>query len=352
MDNLYAKQCLDKVVKKARIHLYKPIQLAEILYRDRVKCDIELGDLETYRTNSRKWRDEVCLRLLGRTSTSSARFQDNLFEENATPPPVLVKLGEINRRHNGAVEAYIYDAFMYRHLQMSTGLDSVGQLGKTNFILKDFVNVFRRDPGLSRSVDKIFEIVVYALFSVLLESLEVKIGVKIENTENTILQEFADFTKKVLGLSKETLEIYQRPKIYRAGVPNAADRGLDIWANFGVAIQIKHLSLTLPMADDIASDITADRIKIVCKECEKEVLVSVLQQFGNAGKIQSVITEDELDLWYEKALRGQSAKLIGDKVMKRLEDEIKVEFPSTTEAEEFFAERGYSHLSLIGIWDG
>lgn len=153
-------------------------------------------------------------------------------------------------------------------------------------------------------------------------------------------------------MSKETLETYQRPKIYRAGVTNAADRGLDIWANFGVAIQIKHLSLTLPMADDIVSDITADRIIIVCKECEKEVLVSVLQQFGNAGKIQSVITEDELDLWYEKALRGQSAELIGDKVMKRLEDEIKVEFPSTTEFEGFFAERGYGHLSLIGIWDG
>lgn len=352
MDNLYAKQCLDKVINKARVHLYKPIQIAEILYRDRVKCDIDLGDLETYRTNSRKWRDEVCLRLLGRASTSSARFQDNLFAANATPPSVLVKLGEINRRHNGAVEAYIYDAFRHRHLQMSTGLDLVSQLGKTDFILQDFIEVFRRDPGLSRSVDKIFEIVVYALFSVLLESLEVKIGVKIENIENTILQEFTDFTEKVLGLSKEILETYQRPKIYRAGVTNAADRGLDMWANFGVAIQIKHLSLTLPMADDIASDITADRIIIVCKECEKEVLVSVLQQFGNAGKIQSVITEDELDLWYEKALRGRSAELIGDKVMKRLEDEIKVEFPSTTEFEGFFAERGYDHLSLIGIWDG
>lgn len=352
MDNLYAKQCLNTVIKKARIHLYKPIQIAEILYRDRVKCDIDLGDLETYRTNSRKWRDEVCLRLLGRTSTSSAKFQDNLFAANATPPSVLVKLGEINRRHNGAVEAYIYDAFRHRHLQMSTGLDLVGQLGKTDFILQDFIEVFRRDPGLSRSVDKIFEIVVYALFSVLLESLEVKIGIKIENIENTILQEFTDFTEKVLGLSKETLETYQRPKIYRAGVTNAADRRLDMWANFGVAIQIKHLSLTLPMADDIASDITADRIIIVCKECEKEVLVSVLQQFGNAGKIQSVITEDELDLWYKKALRGQSAELIGDKVMKRLEDEIKVEFPSTTEFEGFFAERGYGHLSLIGIWDG
>ncbi|MDE2660024.1 MAG: HaeII family restriction endonuclease, partial [Acidobacteriota bacterium] len=31
-----AKQSLDTVIGKARIHLYKPIQVAEILYRDRV----------------------------------------------------------------------------------------------------------------------------------------------------------------------------------------------------------------------------------------------------------------------------------------------------------------------------
>ena len=108
---------------------------------------------------------------------------------------------------------------------MSAGLDLVSQLGKTDFVLRDFIKVFRRDPGLSRSVDKIFEIVVYALFSVLLESLEVKIGVKIENIENTILQEFADFTEKVLGLSKETLEVYQEPKVYRAGVAPVSEPG-------------------------------------------------------------------------------------------------------------------------------
>ena len=351
MNNLYAKERLDNIVVKSRIHLYKPIQIAEILYRDRIKCDIELSNVETYRKISKKWRNEVSLKILGRISTSSAKFQDNLFEPNAIPPSVLMKLGEINRRHNGAVEAYIYDAFRLKHIQVSTGLDLVRESDKTNFILKDFIENFRGGPGLARSVDKIFEIVVYALFSVLLESLEVKISVKIENIENTILQEFADFTKKVLGLSKETLEIYQEPKVYRAGVTNAADRGLDMWANFGVAIQIKHLSLTLPQADDIVNDITADRIIIVCKECEKEVLISVLQQFGNAGKIQSVITEEDLEGWYEKALRGQSAELIGDKVMKRLEDEIKVEFPSTTEFEEFFAERRYDSLSPIGIWD-
>ena len=80
MDNRATKRSLDTVIGKARIHLYKPIQIAEILYRDRVVGDIELKDLETYRMQSRKWRDEVCMRILGRSSTSSARFQDNLFD--------------------------------------------------------------------------------------------------------------------------------------------------------------------------------------------------------------------------------------------------------------------------------
>lgn len=31
-----AKQALDAVIEKGRVHLYKPIQVAEILYRDRV----------------------------------------------------------------------------------------------------------------------------------------------------------------------------------------------------------------------------------------------------------------------------------------------------------------------------
>ena len=330
MDNQTAKKHLDTVIRKARVHLYKPIQIAEILYRNRTVCDIDLDDLETYRTFSRQWRDEVCRKFLGRTSTSSARFQDNLFEANAIPPLVLRTLGEINDRHEGAVEAYIYEAFKQRHSQMSSGLALVSQSDKTNFILKDFIEVFSRDPGLSQSVDKIFEIVVYALFSTLLEALEVRIGVSIENVENTIFQEFSDFTEKILGLDEETPETYHAPKVYRVGVTNAADRGLDMWANFGVAFQIKHLSLTPTMAESIASDITADRIIIVCKECEKDVLISVLQQFGSASRIQGVITENELEIWYEKALRGQSASLIGDKVIQRLENEIKVEFPSTT----------------------
>lgn len=343
MDNHTAKHQLDTVIRKARVHFYKPIQIAEILHRDRIEQDIVLEDLETYRTASRKWRDEISHRFVGRVSTSSARYQDNLFDANATPPAVLSQLGKINRSTGGAVEAYIYAALRTRLSQMTSGLAYVLETDKTAFVLKPFIERFIREPGLSRSIDKIFEIVVYALFSTLLEVLQVKIGVQIDNVENTVLSEFSDFTEKVLGVSEHTPQRYQDAKVYRVGTTNAADTGLDMWANFGVAIQIKHISLTPTVAENIRDSISADRIIIVCKAAEKEVLVSVLQQFGSASRVQSVITEDELEGWYEKALRGKSSDIIGDKILQRLANEIKLEFPSTTsEFADFFKARCYA----------
>lgn len=107
-----AKSALDKVIQKSRVHLYKPIQIAEILYRDRVYKDIDLGNLEDYRTKSKKWRDDISSELLGRVCTSSSKFQDNLFDDNAVPPTIIEVLGEENRATNGAVEAYIIDYFL------------------------------------------------------------------------------------------------------------------------------------------------------------------------------------------------------------------------------------------------
>lgn len=352
MDNTTAKNHLDTLIRKTRIHFYKPIQVAEILHRDRIERDIDLDGLESYRTHSRRWRDEISLRFVGGKSMSSSLFQDNLFDANATPPSVLARLGEINRSNDGAVEAYIYTAFRERLSQVSSGLSIVLQADSSSFRLKDFTERFTRSPGLARSVDKIFEIVVYALFSTLLEVLDVKIGVHIDNINTTILKEFADFTEKVLGLSEATPVRYQDAKVYRAGVTNAADRGLDMWANFGVAIQIKHISLTPATVADITSGISADRIIVVCKECERDVLVSVLKQFGSAHHLQSVITEEELEQWYEKALRGESAELIGDRVLQKLANEITVEFPSvTSDFDNFFKARGYDRLSSADFWE-
>ena len=86
-----AKKALDALIGKSRVHLYKPIQIAEILYRDRTYKDIDLSQLEDYRTKSKHWRDDVCRVLLGRVCTSSAKFQDDLFNETAIPPALSAK---------------------------------------------------------------------------------------------------------------------------------------------------------------------------------------------------------------------------------------------------------------------
>lgn len=352
MTILEAKQVLDKIISKGRVHLYKPIQIAEILYRDRTDGDIDLSDLNTYRNASKKWRDIICLRFLGRTSTSSARYQDDVFNENAVPPSVLEVLGAENREQNGIVEKYIYDRFEQRFSQMSSGLNYCNTHNKNNFQIIDFINLFWNEPGLRRSIDKIYEIVVFALFSTLIECLKIKVSIEADETKQQLLNEFSDFAERVIGLSNERSKITVNARINRVGVTNAADRGLDMWANFGMAIQIKHLSLTEELAENIVSSVSADRIVIVCKTSEEKLIVSLLTQIGWKSKIQSIITENDLITWYNKALRGSFADDLGNKVLSTLYDEILLEFPATNcdDFNEFKHSRGYDSILLNGIW--
>lgn len=352
MTILEAKQALDKIISKGRVHLYKPIQIAEILYRDRVHGDIDLADLNTYRNASKRWRDVVCLRFLGRASTSSARYQDDVFNENAVPPSVLEVLGAENRQNNGVVEKYIYDRFEQRFSQMSSGLDYCNTHDKNSFQVIEFINLFWNEPGLRRSVDKIYEIVVYALFSALIECLKVKVTVEVDRAKQKLLEEFSDFTERIIGLPKEHSTVTVNARINRIGVTNAADRGLDMWANFGMAIQIKHLSLTEELAENIVSSVSSDRIVIVCKNSEEKLIISLLTQIGWKSKIQSIVTENDLVLWYEKALRGTFAEEIGVEVLSTLYNEILLEFPATNcdDFNDFKHRRSYDSILLNGIW--
>lgn len=345
-----AKNAIDSLISKSRVHLYKPIQIAEILYHHRKQKNntIDLDDLETYRTKSKKWRDDVCLKLLGRVSTSSAKFQDNLFEENAVPPRILSALGGINKKENGMVEAYIYNAFEEKHLQLENALGYCVNNTKDNFDLTVFLERFWSQPGLKRSLDKIFEIVVYSLFEVLAKAIEVKIDIHFNPKKTDILKEFSGFSNKVLNLSTTNNRKTLDGHFYRVGVTNAADRGLDMYANFGAVVQIKHLSLDEDLAENVVTSISSDRIIIVCKNIEKKIITSLLSQIGWRSRIQSIITIDELATWYQKALTGKYANLLGDQVIKTLISEIKVEFPSVGDS--YFLklkeERGYNKIDM------
>ena len=344
MSIIEAKKALDLVIKKGRVHLYKPIQIAEILYRDRVEGDIELSDLSTYRTKSKKWRDVVCEEFLGRSTSSSSKYQDDIF--NAVPPELIALLGEENRKKEGIVEAYIYRKFVSRFTQMSNGLDYAFNSRKEDFELDKFLDLFWREPGLRRSIDKIYEIVVYALFSSLVDALDISVNVNINPDRLDILHEFEEFAKSIILISPERRTFTTKARINRVGVTNAADRGLDMWANFGPAIQIKHLSLTEELAENISTSVTADRIVIICKKAEQKLIVSLLTQIGWKAKIQSIVTENNLLEWYEKSLRGKYSNIIGDNVLTYLRDEIQLEFPVTANKGflDFMKHRVYNEL--------
>ncbi len=183
------KQALDTVIRKSRVHLYKPIQIAEILYHHRIEKDLDLNDLESYRNVSKRWRDEVSNLLVGRRSTSSQKFQDNIFEANAMPPALMVALGNENKAGKGFIEAYIYKALEAR----LSSVRDVEKYIKTStpdaFSLKELVAFFQTTPGLRRSIDKMYEILVYALFATLVRALKAEVTLEIGNKDAEILKD-------------------------------------------------------------------------------------------------------------------------------------------------------------------
>lgn len=340
-----AKSALDTLIRKSRIHLYKPIQIAEILYHHRVDKNIDLSKLEDYRINSRKWRDAVSLPLLGRVCTSTVKFQDNLFDENAIPPKILVTLGNENKQYNGAIEAYIYGRFSKKYSQLSSALEYCTQATRENFKVEEFIGLFWNEAGLRRSIDKLYEIIVYSLFSTLVEALNLKVEISVAEEALPLLKEFEDFSSKIMCLNAYATTHMQEAKIYRVGITNASDRGVDMYSNWGPAIQIKHLSLSEDLAEEIATGISSDRIVIVCKDAEQKTIVSLLSQIGWKSKIQSIVTEKNLIQWYEKALRGDYAEILATKLLNKLSEEIQHEFPSVSDLPEIIKQRHYEKIS-------
>lgn len=349
-DRIEAKNALDTVIEKARVHLYKPIQVAEILYHDRVFHDVDLLDLETYRAQSKHWRDQVSRALVGRVSTSSAKYQDDVFNDNAVPPILLNELGKENRRTDGGVEAYIYSRFLNKHSQLADALDYCLGATRESFDVKHFIDSFWNEPGLKRSLDKIYEIVVYALFSALVEALDLQVEISVADNTLPLLGEFSDFARKVMCLDAASPRYVQNANVYRVGVTNAADRGLDMYSNWGPAIQIKHLSLDVELAKNIVDSVSSDRVVIVCKDAERDVILSLLTQIGWRNHIQSIVTENDLVTWYEKALRGPYAGQLGEELLQRLCAEIVQEFPSVDGVPEILRNRHYETVIPDEFW--
>ena len=341
MNNNQAKKAIDNLIEKSRVHFYKPIQIAEILYQHRIKKELNLLDIEAYRNISKKWRDEVSVRLIGRKSTSSQKYQDNLFESNAIPPKILAELGDINLKSQGGVEAYIYTMIQIKFSELHSVADYIHNANPETFDLDEVVNTFTQTAGLKRSIDKVYEISVYALFATIVRYLRIEVTLKINNKDRAILSDFSVFVEDVLGVSASNTEVTVPANLYRVGATNAADRGLDMWSNFGPAVQVKHLTLTSEIVEDIVDGVAADKIIIVCLDIEKESISSLLKQVGWGTRIQGIITLDDIRNWYKLCMSEEHKENLGSTLLKDLCREFDAEFPSSSELRPFLLERNY-----------
>lgn len=344
------KNALDLVIRKSRVHLYKPIQIAEILFHHRTEKGWNLKDLESYRNISKRWRDDISSLLVGRRSTSSQKYQDNVFESNAMPPLLLAQLAKINKAGGGFIEAYIYKALEIRLRVVQKVEKYIKSSTEDSFKLRELISLFQREPGLKRSIDKMYEILVYALFSAIVRALKAQVVLEIKNTDKEILKDFQKFIEMVLGIKAGQTSLAIPAALYRVGVTNAADRGLDIWANFGPAIQVKHLTLTPELVDDIIEEISADRIVVVCLDPEKAAIETLLKQVGWNNRIQGIITISDLENWYSLCLNKKYRAMLGLTLLKDAHREFELEFPVGKEILPFIKKRGYNLMALPSAW--
>ena len=278
------KARLDSIIAKARTDMYKPIQIAEVLYQSRTQ-GLDISDTENFRNPSKQWRDIVTKRLLGKVSTSSSKYQDDIWNKNAMPLEFLEVLDSENKRTSGGVERYIYLRFRERQEKVAEIISLLDKAKPENFQVQQILDQFRTEVTIKRSIDKAYEIISYSLFETIVVALEAKIKIVIPESE--LLTEFSDLAKLLLGFEAGIGEIPAH--IYRVGVTNAADRGLDMWANFGIAIQVKHLTLDPSMAQSITDQVESDRILIVCRDFGAEVIRTVATQTSWGRRICGII---------------------------------------------------------------
>lgn len=338
---------LDLLIRKARVDFYKPIQIAEVLYHHRSGVNIDFDNIETYRNPSIKWRNYVTTRLTGKRSTSSARYQHDVWNESAMPSGMLKALADVNVNTEGGIEKHVYQQYFARQSSVGKILSAVNLATPESFNLETLLELFVAEPGLRRSIDKAYEIVTYALLETVVVQLETTVTVTIPGASMPLLAEFEDLVKLVMGVSLDEPSRTTLAHIYRVGVTNAADRGLDMWANFGPAVQVKHLTINPDLAKSIVDQVESDAIVIVCVDAEAEVIKLITDQIGWGKRVRGLITQSQLIGWYNRALRGDQAERLAHQLLDVLVSGFIAEFPQLSSIDEFLAERGYEGIIPI-----
>jgi len=330
-----AKKKLDHVISISRVEMYKPIQVAEVLVNARESKGIDLSRVETYRVRSRQWRDAVTLELFNKRSTSSARFQDDLWNESAVPPAAMTALGKVNSTSK-IVEAYIYHFVAEKNRDLAAARTTLSKLRNASE-LKDVLEAFA-SSDLTSSADRLFEILATAVFRC--ELHQSGYTIQVDRTPVSSLTTSADALVDLVSRKPVPLQVG------RLGHTNAADGGLDIWTNFGVVVSVKRRTLTKFLLEQILQDTTIGELHIVCLDIEPAAN-TVLKKLKTQGRGITVTLAADLLNSVQNLLATPKTRT---DLLSDLIHSFDKEFPMAQTLSHFLETRGYTDVPLSGIW--
>lgn len=318
-----ALDALDNLIRISRVEMYKPIQVAEVLYRLRTGSKVTALDLDSYKNPSIHWRDSVTERVMGKRSTSSAQFQHHVWGDSAIPPKTLDVLAQINSA-DGSLEKKIYLAVLSKQVELIEFRSKLLNLSDSEQ-LQNIFQIFS-NPSLSTSRDRLFEIIVECVFQSLVQ--ETKLFLSIHG--------FSDKGSNALMALKGLVSAKQIPlKVARLGRTNAADAGIDVWTNFGVLVNIKHREIDLVLLEQILNDTPKGELLIVCKSVSLEAL-----DFLSESSERNVAFVTIQELW--EAVDDISKTPDTWRYFKeQLQVAFDLEFPMATSLSDFLLERKY-----------
>ena len=268
------------------------------------------------------------------------------------PPLALAALAAENKQSGGVAEAYVYARLRQTVESLRPVRNTLVKGAVGGFALVAFLSAFEQDPKLRRSVDKAYEVVVHALFNAIASRVRAQVTISVSTAEAAILADFQDFCQLLLGVDAAAPSITLPARLYRVGGANSRDGGVDLWANFGPAIQVKHISLDAKNSQPIVESVSAEQMVIVCVDADKPAIQSVLAQVGLGERVRGIITKADLVRWYGLALGPQHAAEMAGPLLSALLAEFDDEFALTdpTAIDKLTKERGYDKLKLQGAW--
>ncbi|GAC1355753.1 MAG: hypothetical protein NVSMB38_36410 [Ktedonobacteraceae bacterium] len=264
-------------------------------------------------------------------------------------PDLLAVLDQENKKNGGAIEKYIYLRFQATQEAVAGIITIVNSADPRTFDVSSLFQAFQ-SQAVRRSIDKVYEVVVYSLMETLVVELNAQVTVSVPENKATMLTEFSDLSRILLGLSNGKHKHAMPAHVYRVGITNAADRGLDMWANFGPVIQVKHMSLNPRLARDIVDQVESDNIIVVCTVVEQETIETVLKQTSWIRRVRDIVTQEKLAEWYTRCLRGKHSALLAQHLLDRLSTELKREFSQAAGVVDFIKDRSYMEIPSPALW--